>query len=497
MVLTGAGFQPRPRRCSELVSACAVVAFAVIGAAASGPAGADPMRLEDAIGATLSNPQSMERESNNVQSAGGVAQEAAGAFDWNAAAETGWERLYVLQTQNGNLNNGLQSVDVARLSVGVTKEFRDGIEVGPGITTYFGGASDAQAFGATKTLPVLGIKVPLLRGLGEDVADANEIAAQEALSGAKLDLAFAADRAAHDAAQAYWRCAAAFDHMAVLDGSIHDAEAYVVLLRQEASNGAIEPMTLQRYEADLVTRRVNRNVAEEAIQSCQADLIRLTGRSPEQSPPVPTTPLPLRDGIVPPELTLSESEAIDIARQNRKDLAALRRADAAETVRLRGARDGLNPRIDLLVDPTRISLRFTRSLQQDIEEGKIAQAVAAESNARVNLEQLETKMESEITNAMRHLRQSRASVIAMDAAARMLEATVTAEEQRAQANESDREQFRAAQDQLAQLRHQIIDASLDYAANLASLRLALGTLDVADAPQRAALASLFVLPPTR
>jgi outer membrane protein TolC len=490
-----------PRRRSTLARGCAVAALAAVALAAAAAARAEPMGLEEAIGSTLGNAKNTQHEDNAARRAAGAVRVAAGAFDWNAAAQVGWQRLYVLQSQNGFLLDSLKSVDVAHFTAGVGREFRNGIEIRPGISTYYGGASSsAQAFAQTKTVPTFGIKIPLLRGLGEEAADADEIAAQEALKSAQLDRAFAAERAVHDAVQAYWRCAAAFDHVAVLDASLHDAEAYVALLRQLVSNGATEPTGLQRNEADLVTRRVNRARADDAIHSCQRDLTTLTGKPPGQSGPVPTTQLPLRDGIVPPELALDEAAAIEIARTNRKDLAALRRTSAAEAARLRGARDGDNPALDILVDPTLVGVRFTRSLQQNIEKGRIEEAAAAESEARVNLEQLDTKMQADIGDAMRSLREARSTFVAMSAAAPILERAVAGAQRQAQASEGERQQYREAQDQLAQLRHQLIDASLEYAANLAALRLAMGTLDVGDLAPAAAgprLAPLFVMPPFR
>jgi hypothetical protein len=88
----------------------------------------------------------------------------------------------------------------------------------------------------------------------------------------------------------------------------------------------------------------------------------------------------------------------------------------------------------------------------------------------------------------------------MSGAAPILEQAVAGAHRQAQASESERQEYRQAQDQLAQLHHELIDESLEYAANLAALRLAMGTLDVGDLSPAAAgprLAPLFVMPPFR
>lgn len=253
MTSRGVRSWPAPRRRSTRAKSCAALALAALALVVAGAARAEPLGLDDAIGATLGNAKIMQHEDLDLQRAAGAVRVAAGEFDWNAVAEVGWQHLFILQNTNGTLNNNFTSADIEHFTAGVGREFRDGIEIRPGITTFFGGGSSAnQAYGGNQTLPVLGLKIPLLRGLGEGVADASEIAAQEALKGAKLNRVFAAERAVHDVVQAYWRCAAAFDHVAVLDQNLRDAEAYVALLRQLVRNGQTEPTELQRNEADLV-----------------------------------------------------------------------------------------------------------------------------------------------------------------------------------------------------------------------------------------------------
>ena len=158
-----------------------------------------PMRLEDAIKGALGGGPATQREDEKVNRAAGRLQQAAGAFDWNASAETGWERLYVARSRDGVLTTDTEAVDTLHTQAGISRRFRNGIEVRPGIS-YFsetGGVSAGQTSGLTKTRPMLGLSVPLLRGFGDDTADAAELSAQETLAGSRLGREFAAVFAAN------------------------------------------------------------------------------------------------------------------------------------------------------------------------------------------------------------------------------------------------------------------------------------------------------------
>jgi outer membrane protein TolC len=462
-----------------------------------GTAPADPLSLEDAVRATMLHGPELAQAENRRREAEGTLREAQGAFDWTAAAQVGWERLYVLSSSGSYLTSNLQSLDALDASIGASRTFRDGISISPGFQFYsLAGSGGSQILAATRPLPTLGIKIPLLRGLGEEVADAAEVAAEEALSGTNFQNEFALQRAVHDTVQAYWRCVSAGDHVAILDASEQQAAADVDRQRQLTSKGLAEPSELQKQEADLALRRVNLGKARDEVPICLRDLALLMGTADPGSRST-VDRLPLGDGVVPQELGLPEDALVDTAIANRKDLHALERIAKSKVTNLRGQKDTLRPELDIYLDPRSAGLRFSRSLENDAAEGRVDKATAEESQAWINVEQLQTKIRNEVLDAAHSLHRSRADFMSLTAAAASLEAAVTAEERRAGSNEAARPGLIEARQQLATVRHGLVDLELEYAANLAALRLDLGTLDAGDVARAGTLAGAFRTPPSK
>ena len=68
---------------------------------------------------------------------------------------------------------------------------------------------------------------------------------------------------------------------------------------------------------------------------------------------------------------------------------------------------------------------------------------------------------------------------------------------RAQAGVITQQQYRDSQNDLAQVRRQVIDAKLQYASSLAVLRLVTGAVEAGDGAKAETLAALFRSLPSR
>lgn len=463
--------------------------------AACGSASAQPMRLEDAIGAALGRGPAMQREDERVNRAAGRLQQAQGAFDWQGLADTGWERLYVPRSQGGVLTDQTDTIDAWRTTVGIGRKFRNGIEIRPGVTVYAesGGASTGQSLGQTRTRPSIGLTVPIVRGLlGQDAGASAESAAQDALSGAQLARSFTAQRVVHDAVQTYWRCLAATRQVETLTSSDQEAREYIEWLRRLADTGQIERTILQRAEAGQAMRRVDMGRAQEALRACRRDLALLAGGAP-----TPVGEFPAVEAAGPAVDRLNEADLMEIALARREDLRASERQIAAEAARLRSAQDGTLPKLELYADANRGGVRITRSLGQDVEKGQVAEAAAAESEARLNRQQLETQIRVELQDALGQLQQARSIWLTMASSTRLLEQVVADTRRRVAAGVTDRREYRETQDQLTQLRRQMIEANLQYAAALAALRLSTGTIEIGESPRPEGLSAAFLTLPVR
>jgi outer membrane protein TolC len=464
-------------------------------AAAVTPAQAEQLRLEDAIRYALRGSPLLAPANTNVQRAKGALLVARGAFDWNSAAEVGWERLYALKSSNGSVTSSFDTVNTYHETVGLKRAFRNGVSVEPGITVYEGNqALSTQTFGVSKPLPSIRLEVPLLRGLGEQSADAAELAAEQALKGSQLQRAFAAEQAVHDAVQAYWRCAAAYDHVYILSDEEERASQETAILRQQVAKGAADPLSLAQNESDLVMRQVSLERAEDAITSCQRDLALLAGMSGAPAKPVPIDALPLAAGKRP-AVILDEQSLIGIANTNRKDLQALNRQISAQAHLLTSAQDQALPKVDVYADLRSAGLRYSQPLEGNLAEGEVEQAMAAKSDAMTSLDALTAKIRVDIASIVQNIREAVGNYATLTASAQSLEGTVAELRRRSQFTVAERPAFLDAEEQLSHVRNEIVDVDLEYAANLASLRFATGTITITEPPAPSSLAALFLTGP--
>jgi outer membrane protein TolC len=182
---------------------------------------------------------------------------------------------------------------------------------------------------------------------------------------------------------------------------------------------------------------------------------------------------------------------VQAAVMRRQDLQAMARYDLAQSERLRGARDGLLPRVDVNVDTTRVMLRLSQSLGRDIAEGQVAEAVAAQSEARLNRQQLERQIRRDVEEQLTNLRVALTNLTALARSATLLANVVADAEQRFQAGVITLAEYRAIQAELTQAERQVIDARLQFASSLAGLRLATGTITAGEGAAPAVVAVLF------
>ncbi len=461
--------------------------------ALTSPVSAQTVRLEDVIAAAAKGTPQTQQEDERVRRAAGQLQQAGGAFDWRASAESGWEQLYVPKVVNGFLSSQLSKPQVWRSTLGVGRRFRNGIDVTPGFTWATGSSATAgQTFGLTEPRPTLNLNVPLFRGRGADNEfAANERAAQAGLEGASLGRAFSGERAVYDAVQVYWRCLSVRQTLEVLDADQRGSDDYLATLRNLVARGQIEPTLLDRSLANQAIQRVALGRAQAADQTCRRDLAIAMGSSTAGPLPTAVGDFPAMDGLNQAANMLNEQALSNLALAERLDLKALARFEAGEAERVRGARNGVHPQVDIFIDPTRVMVRYTQAIGANSSEGALAAAVASESEARINIVQLQNQIRVDVSDQVRNLKESLANWTALTESAGLLGSVVSDAQTRSQAGIITQQQYRDTQNELAEVRRQVIDAKLQYASSLAALRLATGTIKTGDGTGPDSLANVF------
>ena len=470
---------------------------------ATAPA-AKPMGLEEAIRLTLRQSNDAIRiEDEKVNGAAAKLKQASGAFDWMVTGEGGYQTLYVphvaqgLLPNHGVLTDQTDTVGTGYISGGIGRTFRNGITVRPGVTAYpSSGASVAQTLGATQLRPSLGLQIPLMRGLGETSADAVERAAQETLKGTSLARQFAIASLVNDTVQIYWRCQAT-DQVA-RNSKDYDQRAsdYENSLAKQAEKGLIEPTVVQRANAIAVARRLNVQQAENAAQDCRHDLAAATMGSGEVMAGASLADVPAMKNAQASIDALQEEGLMSLALQNRADFKAAGENVAAADAKLDGARDSTAPTLNLAIEPDRAILRYSQSIENNVGQGMQDEASAASAQAHIALSQLQTQIRQQVSITLRNLKSAYADWKILSDAAQQMDVVVIDAGGRANLGVIDRSDFVTAQSQLMDIRNQLVNAQLQYASSLATLRLVTGTIDpVQETP--AAVAAKFISPSIR
>jgi outer membrane protein TolC len=491
-------FAAARRRTSRTARWALGIAYGIVAVSCIGAAKAGTLTLEDTIREALrSDNIAIQVQDENVNGAAAKLQQAAGAFDWNVSAQGGWQLLYIPKSANGILTDQTSAVGSYYYSASIGRQFRNGIEIDPGFTAYPGaGASPAQTAGLTQTRPSLGLKIPVLRGLGEESADAAERAAADALSGSHLSRSFAIAQFAQTVVQTFWRCLADDRIAQISEDTDRDGSNYGETLQKMASRGLLEPTVAQQWSATNSYRHINAQKAQDAVQLCRRDLAYATTGSSNGPFPVPSGELPKIEALTDAVDGLNAGALIQLALDNRRDLQAVQQNVDAAAENLRSARDSTSPELNLHIEPDRAIVSYTQSIQNNVGEGQEAAAAAAKSQAELALRQLQDQIRNDVADAVRNLQRAGSDWTTLSAAEQQMEIVVGEANRRARYGSISWFDFLHAQDQLVQLQRQVVDARLQFAFGLAALRFATGTIEL-DGGTPARLAADFETLPTR
>ena len=477
---------------APLLLAASFAALTFTAQAAPGDGGAVDL-LGVVNGVLRSDNITTRLQDENVNAAQARVKEAAGAFDWNVSAGGGWQRFYVPRAVNGVLTNQTDVIGSYYYTASIGRQFRNGIQINPGITAYPGGASAAQTLGVTRVRPSLGIKIPLMRSLGTEATDSTEQSAQESAEAARFTRDYTIEQEIVAATQTYWKCLGA-DKMAQI-ALQSDKEGGEFASRQQelAKKGFLEPGVARQLESNNVIRHVNAEQSQQAVQICRRDLgLAVTGLATGASM-TPGGDL-LDPAAVKAQIDkLNPDRLIDIALANRKDLKAAQQNVIAASAALKGAEDNVSPALDVHIDPDRAIMTYSQSIENNAGHGHAAEAASAQSQAQLAFAQLQNQIQVDVSDALRSLRQNCSDGIALGTSELQMQDAVSNAQKRAKFGTSAWNDVLTAQDQLTQIRNQNITARVQLGVNLAALKLTTGTLN-ADRETPAAIAKSLSSP---
>lgn len=486
-------------RARLFLSILPLISFCAVADADTAPT----MSLQDSIQSVLRRDNDAIRvQDEKVKTASSLVQQAAGQFDWGVAAQTGWQALYVphvitgVVPGKGVLSNQTDILSAYYYNLNVGRQFRNGIQIAPGVTAYpsTSGATTAQTFGLTALRPSLGLRIPLIQGLGEEAADSAELSAKATLTGTRFDRDFAIAHVTHDVVQIYWRCLASDEVARISAEVLKNGEEYAASMREQAGRGLVEKSVAEAADAANATRHITLQQNEDAALSCHRDLAVATTGEATGVPPSPQGSLPdvkAAEGIVD---TLNDKALDDLALNNRSDVKAAREYVSAALASRKGTEDSTSPNLSLQIDPTRAIVVYTQSLQNNTAEGKDAQALSAQRQAEITLHQLETQIQVDITDSLRNLKGAVAEWKTANDAAGQTTAAVASDEKRARFGVLGRHDLLTTRDQLTTIEVDRVNAELLFASSMTTLRLVTGTVHPEEETVAATAAKFSSLP---
>jgi outer membrane protein TolC len=325
---------------------------------ARGEKGSAGLSLLQAVGVTISLQPHILIQKEQVNNQQGVLQQARGKFDPALKASMGKDHLKSPLTQNEQIsyNSLIQEYlsDKLTTTVGVEKQLRSGITIGPTMQVYRVG-SNLDQFNLLTPVPSnystfnFTIAVPLLKGLGRDVAAADETAADINLEATRLDFSHTVAKSVSDTAQAYWQYLADKRHLDILKEAESRAGRGLELVQQLVEARERPAADLVQVQASLAEKTALRITAEQKLIEAQKNLGLSMGLSSQEifALPLPKDPFPEPVESVAGSLEDKKEQYIQLAKGRRDDLLAAQQREKSAKVLMVAAQKNTKPELNV------------------------------------------------------------------------------------------------------------------------------------------------------
>jgi outer membrane protein len=484
----------------------AVAPFLTASAAEiSPPASATPsatVTLAEAVQATLAQQPGVEISRQQVLVRQGELQSAGGRFDWVVGSFYSQE---VARTATGApfpLPDEKRQ-DISIYGIGAAKQMRNGISISPQATVVDAKDSISSPAPVSQSNLSLTITVPLLRGLGSKVANAEEKAARAAAEAQQQFARYQLEQLVFETAEAYWNCLAARRNHELLLDSARRAERILESVETLARGGELDSAQRNQARALVSSRRA---LSEEGdltyFQSRQA-LALAMGLTGPQLASAPDVAGEFPVAIAPEQVRTSvDQKYISEALDRRGDYLAAALAIDAQQALLDEAKGNLKPRLDFQLrvgyagDDRRAdhyrpiyslsndlagvnalgSLNLQWPVRNGVARGAFTSQRARTDETRLNLTQAANGITVSVLIALETLRKTLTQYQLGAKAAEGYRQTVLQTNEKMNAGEASLNELIDVEDRYADARRAQIGTLRTYAITLARLRLLTGTL---------------------
>jgi outer membrane protein TolC len=453
------------------------------------------------------NPQILIQKAA-VRGSSGAVQVTEGAFDTNItgsiAPNASRNERYIVgkgASPLAFLNPLVARSGVINYELGLQKTLENGIVINPSISFSQSANTDYNhQYNDTNQGTInFTVTIPLAKGGGVLTNKAPEIAARYDLLASVLQLRYVTAQSVLTTIQAYWACRAAEETYRLQLESVQSANRLVAISAALVQADELASNQLPQVLADRANSIANRVQAENALIAARQNLAVAMGFSPAslELAPLVADPFPQ-----PPEAEHypAENKLVSSALLLRDDLRAVQQTVKSQKVLMDAAYLNLRPTVNLQLAASYVPLQSRTNLQNTngntwqagailslnwpVENntaiGSYIQSQASLQNSQVTVDSTEMAVASGVITALAQLKAAATDVKIYRDAVRWYQQALAAQEKLFQLGQATLVDTITMKQNLINTEIGYIAAQQTYAAYLAQLRFATGTLIFSD-----------------
>lgn len=237
--------------------------------------------------------------------------------------------------------------------MGLEKVFRNGIRIGPSWQINRQ-ADNLDSYYLFNQVPdnystfTFTLRVPLLKGFGRDVADADEMAADVNLTATQMELSHTGSKSVYTTGQAYWDYLGAEKKLGIslaaearARKTMEDVEQLVAAKERPAAD-------LVQAKAELAEKTSLRLSAEQGLLEAQKNLGLAIGLPSQEifALPLPVDPFPEPIPAITRAIQKQQTQYLLLAEKDRADLKAAKEKEKSAQILLVAAQKNLKPELN-------------------------------------------------------------------------------------------------------------------------------------------------------
>lgn len=458
----------------------------------------EKISLRAAVEQALEKNLSLKLQQEDVQVAKGAVLSNEGKFDILVKGETAVQS----QESTAIVTGGAEQEDTGLLSAEASKIFTTGtaISLGWSNNSYDSDASGLLFNPSYNTGLTLGLRQPLLKGLGEDTQTAGIQTAQKQLEAASFQVDSQAADLAAEVKRAYWNLVFAWQDIKVQKLSLTLAQKLLEETEAKINVGKLAPVELYQPQSEVARREEQLISAERAIGTAE-DELKLLLNSDKWLQTFEPVDQPATE---PVELDLPTILANALA--NRPDVKAADLLVEAARIETEVAEDNLRPDLALvgsvgvagtddsysgsmdssLSEPDKlwqIGLSFSMPLENSAAEGSRQVAKAQYNKARSNAELLRQQIRRTVRTTVRDVQLAIKALEATRKTSLATQKRLEAEEAKFGSGRATTLDVLTAQQAYSQALSQENQTSITYANTLAELDRIQGKVTLTSEPR--------------